>query len=270
MQLKTIVLLLLLSNTCLAQRPNYQVGDTLKVFTMGGLKLREGIGLSSKVIGSMKLGSKVVVLDHFDAAQKYFQTIEGFSGHWIQVQYDTLIGYAFDGFLSALPLPNTTPVKRAVRKRTPEELEEDESHRGLGIETAFIKYIESMFQNVCDPVEYYNGADGESSESLYIQKISRGFTKIDRRGWENSGTELVMPNVRFSEIKNLIILLAKGSDIDDATFEEVKKGIVKNVSEEKKEMQVVIQFELFVLLLKFYPSEHNEFKWAIEIETEPH
>ncbi len=269
MQLKTIILLLFLANTCLAQRPNYRVGDTLKVFTLGGLKLREGIGLSSKVIGSMKLGSKVVVLNHFEAAQKYFQTIEGFSGHWIQVQYDTLIGYAFDGFLSALPLPNTTPIKREIRKRTPEELEIEESHRGQGIETALIKYIESKFQKVCDPVEYYNGEDGESYEMLYIQKISRGFTKIDRGGWEDSGTELVMPNVRLSEIKNLIILLAKGSSIDDATFEEVK-GIVKNVSEEKKEKQVVIQFNLFVLLLKFYPSEHNELKWAIDIESAPY
>lgn len=262
MQLKTIILLLFLANTCLAQRPNYQVGDTLKVFTLGGLKLREGIGLSSKVIGSMKLGNKVVVLNHFDAAQKYFQTIEGFSGHWIQVQYDTLIGYAFDGFLSALPIPNTTPVKREIRKRTPEELEEEKRHRGAGIQSSLDNYIESKFQNVCDPVEYFNGEDGESYEVLIIQKISMGFTKIDRRGWEEGGTEIVMPNVRLSEIKNLIILLAKGSSIEDTTFEEVK-GIVKNVSEEKKAMQQVLQFDLFGLWLQFYPSDRNDLKWAI-------
>jgi hypothetical protein len=53
MQLKTIALLLFLANTGLAQRPNYQAGDTLKVFTLGGLKLREGIGLSSKVCTSL-------------------------------------------------------------------------------------------------------------------------------------------------------------------------------------------------------------------------
>ena len=53
MQLKTIALLLFLANTGFAQRPNYQVGDTLKVFTLGGLKLREGIGLSSKVCSSL-------------------------------------------------------------------------------------------------------------------------------------------------------------------------------------------------------------------------
>ena len=263
MQLKTIILLLFLANTCLAQRPNYQVGDTLKVFTLGGLKLREGIGLSSKVIGSMKLGSKVVVLDHFEAAQKHFQTIEGFSGHWIQVQYDTLIGYAFDGFLSALPLPNTTPVKREIRKRTLEELEEYNRYRGQPMYWALDKYIKTEFQTICDPVEYHNGMIGESEESLVIQKITMDFTRIGHGGLEGYSLELLMPNIRFSEIKNLIILLAKGSEIDNEIFEAVKTNL-KNLSEENWYTKEVLNLDLFGIYIKKYPNSRIPLKWSIE------
>ena len=88
-----------------AQQPNYQAGDTLNVFTIGGLKLREGYSLSSQVLASMKLGEKVVVQSVFQTDRTYYQVIEGFTGHWVEIKYDTLVGFAFDGFLSALPVP---------------------------------------------------------------------------------------------------------------------------------------------------------------------
>ncbi len=118
---KIVVLLLLLSQFCFSQQANYQIGDTLKVFTLGGVRLREGVTISSEVLATMKLGDKVVVLDHFNFDNKHLQTIEGFKGHWIQVQFDTIKGYAFDGFLSSLPIPQTDLIKKEESIKTQHE-----------------------------------------------------------------------------------------------------------------------------------------------------
>jgi hypothetical protein len=240
MNYKTIVLLLFLSQPCFSQPANYKSGDTLTVFTLGGLKLREGSSLSSNVLSTMKLGDKVVVVDYFNSDPKYFQTIEGFSGHWIQVRFNGLQGYAFDGFLSSLPVPRIDLIKKDESEKTQDEIEIQSHYRGQEIEHTLKEYIKSEFQFICDPVEYYNGFDGEGYHYLTIQKISRGFTVISHGGWEGSGTELLMPNVRLSEIKNLIILLAQRSGVDNTLIEEIKSN-VKGVSEERRRFQEILR-----------------------------
>ena len=134
------------------------------------------------------------------------------------------------------------------------------------MEYALNEYIKSEFQLICDPVEYYNGLDGEGYHYLTIQKISRGFTVISHVGWEGGGTELLMPNVRLSEIKNLIILLAQRSGVDNALFEEIKSK-VKGVSEERRAFQEILNLEMFWIRLKYYPSDNNALKWSIEFDS---
>ena len=69
---KTIILLLLFTTakTATSQQETYKVGDTLNVFTVGGLKLRAEALLSSRVLASMKLGEKVVVQEVFQIEHK--------------------------------------------------------------------------------------------------------------------------------------------------------------------------------------------------------
>ena len=85
---KTIILFLIFTTakTASSQQETYKVGDTLNVFTIGGLKLRAEALLSSRAFASMKLGEKVVVQDVFQIGTKYFQTIESFAGHWVKVK----------------------------------------------------------------------------------------------------------------------------------------------------------------------------------------
>jgi Bacterial SH3 domain len=96
--LAAILVIFLLAEIGYSQQVSYKIGDTLNVFTIGGLKLREGTSLSSRVLTSMKLGDKVVVKNVFQHDPEYFQIIEGFTGHWVRIKYDTLEGFAFDGF----------------------------------------------------------------------------------------------------------------------------------------------------------------------------
>ena len=69
---KTIILLLLFTTaqTATSQQETYKVGDTLNVFTVGGLKLRAETLLSGRVLASMKLGEKVVVQEVFQIEHK--------------------------------------------------------------------------------------------------------------------------------------------------------------------------------------------------------
>lgn len=260
-----IFLLFTITKTATSQQETYKVGDTLNVFTIGGLKLRAEALPSSRALASMKLGEKVVVQDVFQLDTKYFQTIEGFAGHWVKVKYDTLVGYAFDGFLSSLPIPCSNLVVKEEKIKTQAEIEADDPYQGQEMELALQAYIKTEFLPICEPVEYYNGSDGEGFHHLKIQKISRGFTQINHSGWEGSGTELLMPGIRLSEIKNLIILLAYRSGIENNLFEAVKSA-VKKMPEEKKAFQEILSLEMFWIKVKSYPSGHNELKWAIEFD----
>ena len=264
---KIIVILVIftLAENANSQQETYKVGDTLNVFTIGGLKLRAETLLSSRVLASMKLGEKVVVQDVFQTDNKYFQTIEGFAGHWVKVKYDTLVGYAFDGFLSSLPIPRENIIKKEEKTRTQEEIEMDSHYQGQEIEIALREYIKTEFRPICDPVEYYNGMDGEGFHYLEIQKLSRGFTQINHGGYEGLGTELLMPEIRLVELKNLIILLAYRSGIENKLFEEVKTA-VKKVTEERIAFQEILSLEMFWIKIKYYPSDNNALKWSLEFD----
>ncbi len=226
---KIIVILIIftLAENANSQQETYKVGDTLTVFTIGGLKLRAETLLSSRVLTSMKLGDKVVVEDVYQTNIKYFQTVEGFAGHWVKIKHDTLVGYAFDGFLSSLPFPRENLITKEEKIKTQEKIEADSNYQGQEIENTLQEYIRTEFRPICEPVEYYNGSDGEGFHYLSIQKLSRGFTQINHGGWEGWGTELLMPEIRLSEIKNLIILLAYRSGLENQLFEEVKSAVKK-------------------------------------------
>ena len=137
-----------LAQSAQAQQPNYQAGDTLNIFTIAGLKLRESHSLSSRVLASMKLGEKVVVQSVFQTDRTYYQVIEGFTGHWVKIKYDTLVGFAFDGFLSALPVPRENIISKENRSL----INKDDSYRGQQIEMALQEYIQQEFPPVCEPV----------------------------------------------------------------------------------------------------------------------
>lgn len=255
----TIIAVVSLVQNFYSQNINYKVGDTLNVFTLGGLKIRDNPSLSGNVFCTMNLGEKVVVAEVLSGNSA--QVIEGFKGNWVKIKYKAFEGFAFDGFLSSLPIPKQGLMKSFNEKRKG-EVETDISYQIEKIFAALDAYIVEEFQSICEPVEYYNGADGESYEKLEIQKLSKGGTKITHIGWESDSEELLISHARLAEIKNLIVLLVERSGADSLLFNQIKNG-VSDFTEDSPEHQEVLHLESIVIWIKHYPSDFDANSWAM-------
>lgn len=72
-----------------------------KVMAPSGLKLRQELRKRSKTIAIVPYGAEVDILSVSSDAF----AIDWVKGNWAYVQFDTLKGYIFDGYLSTLPIP---------------------------------------------------------------------------------------------------------------------------------------------------------------------
>jgi 3D (Asp-Asp-Asp) domain-containing protein len=230
---------------------NYNIGDTLHVFTMSGLKLRESANTTSKSITTLPLGTKVIVLNTFQFEKK--QTVEDISGNWILVSFNNLEGYVFDGFLSQLPVP---------KKREKAVYDVDDRHY-FSLDVALRHYIQTEFTPIQDSIEIYNGRDGEGLGFSKIQKLNFNALKVYESGWEWSGTKLIFDNIRLAEVKNLVFLLAENIELKPKDFEKLRQGI----KIDSKGLNGNGNFHFvegdFVIDIYHYPKQKN--KWAISI-----
>ncbi len=120
--MKTILLFSLFSlatSNCLAI-DYYVAGDTLWVWAMSGLNIREMPNDSAKVLGVAKNGGQVVCLENqarnwpyeileIEASVEAIHNTEinhpsfELQGYWAKIKYNGTIGYVFDAYLSKLP-----------------------------------------------------------------------------------------------------------------------------------------------------------------------
>ncbi len=104
--LLALTVLLISSSTALEAIPeNYIEGAVLRVNAKSGLKLREEPSLNARVFTTMDFGEEVTVLNTLGFQRT--QTIELVQGNWVYVEYRGFKGFAFDGFLTDLPLPTS-------------------------------------------------------------------------------------------------------------------------------------------------------------------
>ena len=256
-----IAFLIILNNhQVFSQNINYTIGDTLNIFALSGLKIREEGHANSKVLASMKFGEKVVVLDTFSTGNKSKQTIEGFGGSWIKVRYDAIEGYVFDGFLSALPVPKMN-YRQDIRKMKARKGKNSEGY-AHEIEDAFKEYMNTEFDSINEPMEYFNGYDGESTHYMYIQKMSHNCIKIEHGGHESYGVDLEIIDGRLAEVKNLLLILGDRSGLDADVLEKLKNSL-KKVSEKGTMMQEALNLGDFQIRIKHYRIKNQHHKWVI-------
>lgn len=79
------------------------------VIAPSGLLLRKEDNVDSEQMGKMPYGASVKVLSRPDNSSI---EVSGIEGHMIQVQYNDITGYAYDGYLTRFKVPQ--------RKETPE------------------------------------------------------------------------------------------------------------------------------------------------------
>lgn len=86
----------------LAQATNKEQGSTLNVTAESGLKMRSTPSLDGKLIQVIPFGEAVTVVNSNSENE---EQIEWIAGNWIEVEYDGISGYVFDGFLNQLATP---------------------------------------------------------------------------------------------------------------------------------------------------------------------
>lgn len=108
MKFKIIVLLLLQSLLCFAQKSRFSEGETLYVWALNGLNMRKLPDAKSEKIATLPYGEKVtvqanigVIIAHEVEEFKDFKV----KGVWLLVKFGDKEGFVFDGYLSRLVVP---------------------------------------------------------------------------------------------------------------------------------------------------------------------
>ncbi len=115
-----------------------QVGMTtnpsmLEVTAASGLKMRVMPNLESEVLAIIPYSAKVQVVKNELSIEKSM-VIDYVSGKWVEVEYDGMQGYVFDGFLSHLPMPEMEWEKTQFDLDLIHPLETWVDYHGLGYE----------------------------------------------------------------------------------------------------------------------------------------
>ena len=174
---------------------NYSPGDTLTVVAFEGLTLRAAPDVTSAKIRLLRTGEWVVVRDTLSAWPS--DTLFGFAGRWVRIAptQETEGGFVFDAFLSTLPLPNPPTKQRPGG---------DAFELGIQLPRAISDYAVRHFAPAGCSVSYRNHEDGERAFAITIQALSQGHQLVEQQYYEGGSTELVLINVRPSEVYYLV------------------------------------------------------------------
>lgn len=193
---KTILLICLSINFISLKATNpYCDGDTLNCIALNGLNLRDVPG--GKKIASIQLGEMVVVISTWDASTKA-DTYENIAGRWIKVNYNTQIGYVFDGYLSKMPAPSL-------------------------LDSSMIEYLERVSTHIGKPIKKTStcagDGGGEGAYSVTIQLYQGDdFTakRIDYGGWEWGHSTIAFDYISFEEIALICKVVFRDTYAKDA------------------------------------------------------
>jgi len=158
----------------------FENGAMLSVFANSGLKLRSQPNLRSEVLDVVRYGDQVLVVNTHDFSEEYSDRIDWIDGHWILVDYQGIVGYLFDGYLSHLSFPSSQ-----------EQLCED----GYSFAYTIGNYFETKF-----PVT--NTLDSSDHQTTYVLDGGIRVRKATESGlWT---LDLEIPDAKISDILNLM------------------------------------------------------------------
>ena len=252
-----VVILNLMCSEMTSQNLNYSIGDKLYTYALSGLKLREQPTLNSKVLHVIEFGQKVQITDIIKNENEERIEIDNIKGNWVAIKFNEIKGYVFDGYLSKLPNNPLNP-KNLKFKYLEKNIEED-SYEGHQMEKVLLEYIDTNFVKECQTVEYFDPQIGKGGLKLEITKLQNGYTKIIKPGWEGYTLEIVFSNTRLSEIKNLILYLARKAVVYPNTYKEINESLQK--INEYTEFQPILNLSMFWINIKKYPENNT---WSIE------
>ena len=179
---------------------NYLPGDTLTVVAFDGLTLRAAPDVTRTKIRLLDTGEQVFVIDTLSVWPG--DTLFGFAGRWVRVGtvQDATEGYVFDAFLSTLPLTNLP---------ADQQLASAAFEFGMQLPHVIADYAVRQFGPARCSVSYRNHEDGERALAITIQPLSQGHQLIKQQYHEGGSTELILTNVRPSEVYYLMRQLVR-------------------------------------------------------------
>ncbi|MCB0540299.1 MAG: SH3 domain-containing protein [Lewinellaceae bacterium] len=194
--MKILITILLIFNFGISYSQDYKIGDNLFVNAYGGLNLRNEPNSKSIVIELLSYGDTVVV--KAKSNEKEEVVINGMNGNWVEVFTDNNRGFAFDAYLTKLPIieVNANPG-----------------------EFCFFNVMNDYISNrigIVDTTYYNNGSDGEGYHNMKIFQLKGGHQYIEHSYWESYEYEIQLNKIRDCEgiqlIKNLFQVCDKLSD----------------------------------------------------------
>lgn len=111
----------------------------LNVTAESGLKMRSTPGMDGKLLKVIPYGMSVKLIMETDKMER----IEWVSGHWVEVEYEGMKGYVFDGFLSKLDIP------RQEIEMTIEDMD---------LIYPLLSWTENRFEPISQPDTIFNGS----------------------------------------------------------------------------------------------------------------
>jgi hypothetical protein len=108
---------LLQTISLVAQTSRFKESETLNVWAISGLNMRDKSDAKATKIAAIPYGSKVIVQPNIGIKVPFeVEEFKGFivKGYWLLVKYGDTEGFVFDGFLSRLPAPIPTEQDLAI------------------------------------------------------------------------------------------------------------------------------------------------------------
>ena len=136
------------------QAQNFPPNTTVYAIAKSGLNIRNKPVLEGSKVGRIPFGERLELLETVLEAKDQF---EGISGYWVKVQYDSISGYVFDGFLSRIPvIDSSVPI---------------ESQNCLG---PLLREYVRMNYTFVDSVEYTHFGDEDSDFDWVVYELDGG------------------------------------------------------------------------------------------------
>ncbi len=154
---------------------------TSHVLAPSGLKLRNKLNKYSKTIAVVPYGAEVTILQV--SSDSY--GIDWVNGNWTLVQFDTLQGYIFDGYLSTFPAPELT----------------DSISCYYHLPDMLLSYLANHFQavNEADTV-FAKSIPGTNQTWEFVQEFEDNLTaKLNYLG-NGFSAQLNIPNITIEEV----------------------------------------------------------------------
>ncbi|VAW79183.1 hypothetical protein MNBD_GAMMA12-414 [hydrothermal vent metagenome] len=99
------MLLMTLNSFAFKDDRQFAKGDDVYVHSLSGLSLRKLASTTAGRQAIMKYGAKLTIASRPDLEKTL--VVENIKGYWVEVDYNGIIGYAFTGFLSRFPAPQS-------------------------------------------------------------------------------------------------------------------------------------------------------------------